>query len=331
VPATVSVLIVAFQHGSYIREAIMSAIEQTVSPLEVIVVDDGSTDDTASVARSISDPRVRVVAQEHEGIERLAATYERGVNLCRGDLIALLEGDDRWPAWKLAQQQSHFVDQRVVVSHGAYEVIGARGTVLRDRVTSNARLHEGTYDALPMQLLASSVMEVTAVIRRAALGEAGGFRQLPGTPHWDYPTFLALAQIGLFAHTSEVVGIWRKHGESGTMRLAGIDLTGADLAMELALKTRAELSAARSLPSEREVRRSWAAASARNILQVSRILLIRRRYGEARGLAWEALRRPIPAAQRARLLAVLAAAVGHFDLERVWRWFRRRSTIEELA
>jgi len=314
---TVSVLMVAFQHGEYIREAITSALEQTKPPLEVVVVDDGSTDDTLSAARLISDPRVRVVAQPHAGIERLAATYERAAALCSGDFIALLEGDDRWPAQKLECQMPHFADSRVVVSHGAYQVIGARGTVLRDRVISDPRLPEG--------------MAVTAVIRRAALRDAGGFSQLPGTPHWDYPTFLALARIGSFAHTSEVVGTWRKHGGSGTITLAGSDLSGSDQAMDLALRTRAELGAAPLLPSEREVRRSWTEASARNVIQVSRILLTRRRYREARGLAWGAIRRPIPVAQRARLLAVLTAAALHFDLERVWRWFGRRSTLEELA
>jgi glycosyltransferase involved in cell wall biosynthesis len=322
---------VAFQHGAYVREAITSALEQTFPPLEVVVVDDGSTDDTVLVARSIADHRVRLVAQRHEGIEALAGTYTRAAALCQGDLVALLEADDRWPVDKLERQVPHFSDSRVVVSHGAYQVIGARGTVLRERVVSDLRLPEGTYDALPLHLLTSYVMAVTAVIRRTALSEIGGFRQLAGTPHWDYPTFLALARTGSFAHTREVVGTWRKHSGSGTMHLAGTDLGGVDQAMGLALLARAELGDGRPLPSERDVRRSWTEASARNVLQVTRILLTRRRYSEARSLAWGAIRRPIPAAQRARLLAVMAAATGHFDLERMSRLLGRHSTIEELA
>ncbi|TMF72449.1 MAG: hypothetical protein E6I18_17000 [Chloroflexi bacterium] len=135
----------------------------------------------------------------------------------------------------------------------------------------------------------------------------------------------------MFSHTRDVVGIWRKHGSSATVALAGRDLGGANLAMTLALQTRQQLVGQRRLPAVGMVRRSWTEASARNIVQVGRILLRERRYAEARRLAWGAMRLKVGAAQRLKMLAIAVAAIGRIDLERISRWRGRRSTIEELV
>jgi glycosyltransferase involved in cell wall biosynthesis len=73
---------------------------QSAPPLEVVVVDDGSTDRTAGVARSFGPP-VRVVPQEARGI---AAAVNHGVRKLRGDLVASVDADDLWPSGKLAVQ-----------------------------------------------------------------------------------------------------------------------------------------------------------------------------------------------------------------------------------
>jgi len=96
----VSVIIPTFNEADYLSEAIRSALHQTHAPLEIIVVDDGSTDQTPSVAASFGDA-IRYDRQPHCG---LSATLNRGVQLAQGDLFAFLDHDDVWVPDKLQKQ-----------------------------------------------------------------------------------------------------------------------------------------------------------------------------------------------------------------------------------
>ena len=93
----VSVLIPCYNAAPYIAEALESVFSQIPAPEEVIVVDDGSTDDSAEVVRAF-DPRVRFDQQPHRGI---GATRNRALQLSSGNLIAFLDADDVWPASSL--------------------------------------------------------------------------------------------------------------------------------------------------------------------------------------------------------------------------------------
>jgi len=97
---TVSVVIPAFNASKYLRAAIRSVIEQTHTPFEVIVVDDGSSDATASIAHRFGAP-VRVLRRPHRGA---GAARNAGIRDARGAFIALLDSDDLWEPDKLAHQ-----------------------------------------------------------------------------------------------------------------------------------------------------------------------------------------------------------------------------------
>lgn len=86
----ISVIISAYNYGPYLADAIQSALGQDWDPLEVIVVDDGSSDDTLAVARRF-EPRVAVIAGGHEGP---AATRNRGIAVARGAYMLHLDADD---------------------------------------------------------------------------------------------------------------------------------------------------------------------------------------------------------------------------------------------
>lgn len=92
---TVSVVIPAYNYIRYLPEAIDSALQQTLPPLEVLVIDDGSTDDTAQVvaARYGQNPRVRYLHQPNAG---LSAARNTGIRHARGEFIAFLDADDLW-------------------------------------------------------------------------------------------------------------------------------------------------------------------------------------------------------------------------------------------
>lgn len=96
----VSVVIPVFDCARYLGDAIASVLAQTRPVAEVLVVDDGSSDESGDVARRFGAP-VRYVRQAHAGI---AAARNRGVELTHGDLLAFLDADDLWLPEKLAVQ-----------------------------------------------------------------------------------------------------------------------------------------------------------------------------------------------------------------------------------
>src|SRR5215813_10638726 len=101
----VSVIIPVYNYDRYLAEAIESVLSQTYQHLEVIVVDDGSTDRSGAVARSFAGRGVRYCYQAHAGI---GPARNKGVELAQGDLIAFLDADDRWPSEKIERQLHAF-------------------------------------------------------------------------------------------------------------------------------------------------------------------------------------------------------------------------------
>ena len=114
---SVSCVIPVYNGEAHLGEAIDSVLGQDPRPLEVIVVDDGSTDATPEVAQSRGDA-VRYVRQANAGPSSARA---HGVQLARGALIALLDADDRWLAGKLARQIAELSARRELsgcMTHG---------------------------------------------------------------------------------------------------------------------------------------------------------------------------------------------------------------------
>jgi glycosyltransferase involved in cell wall biosynthesis len=101
--ALVSVVIPVYNCEAYLGEAIESVLAQTYRPIDVIVVDDGSSDRSAAVARSF--PEIRCCAQPHAGA---GAARNRGVALARGMFLAFLDADDLWARDKLERQMAAF-------------------------------------------------------------------------------------------------------------------------------------------------------------------------------------------------------------------------------
>lgn len=95
---TVSIIIPAYNQSQYLGDAIRSALAQTWTDHEVVVVDDGSTDDTASVCRSFTDPRVRYVWQANRG---LSAARNTGILHADGRFLSFLDSDDQFVPEKL--------------------------------------------------------------------------------------------------------------------------------------------------------------------------------------------------------------------------------------
>jgi hypothetical protein len=100
----VSVVVPAFNVERYLAQAMRCVLAQTYQDLELIVVDDGSTDGSRALAESFDDPRVRVISQANRG---LAGARNTGIRAARGEFVAFLDADDLWRADKLACHVRH--------------------------------------------------------------------------------------------------------------------------------------------------------------------------------------------------------------------------------
>lgn len=102
-PPLVSVIVPAFNASTYIGEALESAIRQTHLNVEILVIDDGSHDDTASIVETVAarDHRVRLLRQSNKGV---AAARNCGIEAARGEYVAPLDADDIWDSTKLEKQ-----------------------------------------------------------------------------------------------------------------------------------------------------------------------------------------------------------------------------------
>ncbi|NEQ55284.1 MAG: glycosyltransferase, partial [Leptolyngbya sp. SIO3F4] len=89
----VSVIIPLYNKASFVRRAVESILAQTITDLEVIVVDDGSTDNSGVIVEGIDDSRLRLVHQENQGP---GAARNHGLALAKGDYVAFLDADDEW-------------------------------------------------------------------------------------------------------------------------------------------------------------------------------------------------------------------------------------------
>jgi glycosyltransferase involved in cell wall biosynthesis len=108
-----SVVVTSYNYRAFVREAVDSALAQSLKPLEVIVVDDGSTDGSAEFLREAyaALPAVKIIATENRG--QLAA-FRTGVEAAQGDVIAFLDADDYWDAGHLASLADGYAAERTV-------------------------------------------------------------------------------------------------------------------------------------------------------------------------------------------------------------------------
>lgn len=316
----VSIVTPAYNHEKFIGDCIESVLRQQYTHWEQIIIDDGSTDGTAEVVRRFSDPRIRYVHQANQGIEALAHTYNRALGMARGSLIAILEGDDAWPAGKLSQQVPYFADPAVVLAFGEERDIDVNGRLASGRSGTSRRrmklprsiLFNDPIRSATVRLLSidglSFIPPSTVVLRRSALEEIGGFQYVPGICPTDIPTFIKLSLMGKFCYTNDVIGYRRRHLSSATLQfLQPMSTTPAKFILERADSPDLGLSE----EQRNRIKRSWRGKASAMEFTTGRMRLLERRWVEARHHFSRALRPGRP--------PILAAAAIGWALS----WFHR--------
>lgn len=343
----VSIITPACDQEHFISAAIESVLVQDFACWEMTVIDDASRDGTAEIAGGYSrrDARIRLIRHgTNWGMGKLAATYNEGLSAGSGEWVAILEGDDAWPPWKLSRQLEELApDAEVILGFGRSLLLSAAGDRLGEvqaGLPAYFRQYFGNFRGPvvePLLLRPCFIHPVTVMVRRAALEKVGGFRQSSGLGLVDYPTFLELARLGPFFGSVEILGCYRRHRDSQSLNRI-VELTAAE--RRLAFEFLPQVNAPRSRELRRRMNRSWALEGARALLTEGRLRLLRGQLRAARGSFRRCLFAERPARWlHPRLLAVKAAALAAMivsflpvRLERIVGWVKRRSaTLLELS
>jgi glycosyltransferase involved in cell wall biosynthesis len=214
----VSVLVASYNYSEYIEECLESVLTQTYRPLQVVVVDDCSTDDSVAVIRRWlervpDDPAtfdVRVLV--HDENRGLSATANHALSMATGKYVALLAADDLWTAEKLAGQVAliEAAPDEVGVVYGKSVKIDTRGLpVVRPGRSRRVPAQGEVFDRLVEKnfVVASSVL-----IRRSCFDEVGVFDE--ALFFEDYDMWLRLARAFKFLYSPEPSTLRRWHDRS---------------------------------------------------------------------------------------------------------------------
>jgi glycosyltransferase involved in cell wall biosynthesis len=212
----VDVVIPVFNGARYLAAAIQSVLAQTLPARRLIVVDDGSSDGSAEIARGLAGGPVElIVVQKANG--GLSSARNAGLAVCRSELVALLDADDVWLPHKLARQVQRFRDSELAnlgVVYCDYDDIDEHDLPLSD--FPSTRLQRGLRGQIKRRLYRGNLVAGSGsavLVRRQCLAEVGGFDEaLPSSEDWEL--WLRLADRYAFDYVEEVLVHLRRHGGS---------------------------------------------------------------------------------------------------------------------
>jgi glycosyltransferase involved in cell wall biosynthesis len=199
--AGVSVIIPTYNHAHFLAGAIDSALAQSCRPRQIIVVDDGSTDDPDAVVAHY--PGVRLIRQSNRG---LAGARNTGLRVSSTPFLLFLDADDRLKEDAIRCGLSLLIENPdAAFAYGAYEICTGRGV-------SPVAFHPAPRDSFASFLRENLIgMHATVLYRRGPLEEVGGFREALGACE-DYDLYLRLAHRFPVVCGSDVLAEYWHHG-----------------------------------------------------------------------------------------------------------------------
>jgi glycosyltransferase involved in cell wall biosynthesis len=220
----VSIITPTYNHERFISDCINSVLNQTYQNWEMIIVDDGSTDNTFRIAEEFAkgESRIKVFTQKNIGIFRLAETYNFALLQSSGKYIAVLEGDDVWLPEKLEKQIPLLEENEdVVLSWGRAFSSSVDLSVdynmdllinRDEKIITNTPVKSACEDFLYINFIPA----LTVILRRSTLESIGGFIQNFNLPLVDLPTWQQIALLGKFSFVDEPLGKWRYYPTQAT-------------------------------------------------------------------------------------------------------------------
>lgn len=213
----VSVIVTAYNLIEYLPETIDNVLQQTYRDFEVIVVDDGSTDNTATWVRQVTDPRVRLIWQSNMG---LAGASNTGVENAKGEYITFLDADDLWEPTKLAKQVA-ILDRCPEIG-----IVYTWVTYMNEEGESTGRVVKSEAEGyIWSQLIEVNQIECgsVAMIRRSCFEKVGLFDTDLKSYVQDWDMWLRLALKYQFKVIREPLVYYRQRNSSGSRKVAAME------------------------------------------------------------------------------------------------------------
>ncbi len=201
----VTVVIPTYNRADFILESVNSVLSQSFQDFEILIVDDGSTDDTLQIIQGLNNPRIRVLPQVHQGV---SAALERGWQEARGKYIGRVDSDDVWlPTLLETLVPIMERDANVGVAYARAQGMDETGRPLAQLVGAPERFPGETLKSL---LYGDFVTPMAVVIRRTAIQQAGGYDEsLIGNEDWDL--WIRIARKDSIAYVPEIRARYRFH------------------------------------------------------------------------------------------------------------------------
>ncbi len=219
----VSIITPTYNHERYIGECIESVLKQTYKNWEMLIVDDASSDKTVEIVKKYAtqDSRIKLIQHnENYGPFRLKDTYNEALKTSKGEYIAILEGDDYWPEYKLEEQVKFFAQNNkdIILNWGNCTVVNNQGKIIfyyKVNLEDNKILNTPVGSVIPVFAnLEYPMSSQSLIIKHWALEKIGGFQGNKELPLVDRPTATKLALEGKFSCIDKNLGFWRRHNNS---------------------------------------------------------------------------------------------------------------------
>jgi glycosyltransferase involved in cell wall biosynthesis len=210
----ISVIIPVFNGNGYLPAAIQSILSQTYRHLEVIAIDDGSTDNSFEILKRFAkiDSRMRIYRNAKN--LNIANTLNRGIKLAKGQYIARMDADDVALPHRIERQIRYLkLHPEIVIVGGQVRTIDTEGRALGRKLfpTSNKQIRESLYTSNPIQ-------HPTAIINRALLPKNFSWYNPALPPAEDYDLFFRLGKYGNYHNLSCFVLQYRQYLGSSTFK-----------------------------------------------------------------------------------------------------------------
>ncbi|HEY8708373.1 MAG TPA: glycosyltransferase family A protein [Burkholderiaceae bacterium] len=208
----VSVIMAMRNAEPYVRQALASVLQETEVPLEVVVVDDGSTDRSRAIVQGIGDPRVRIVDGPRRGV---SASINTGLAAARGDIIMKCDADDLYPPGRIGDQVAWlYAHPEHDAVCGAFSTIDSGGRAVADLCV---RAEDLSAQEISSELRSGTTRTslCTYAIRRSALSAVGLHRDYFETSS-DIDLQLRLGEACRVAYLPENTYFYRLHDASIT-------------------------------------------------------------------------------------------------------------------
>jgi glycosyltransferase involved in cell wall biosynthesis len=227
---TVSVIMAVKNGGDYIHQSLNSVIKQTFSDFEIIVINDGSEDNTLAIVESLNDSRIRVYSQKNRGVARAA---NRGLALARGKYIARIDHDDLWFPERLEKQLAYLTKNPEIV------LVGSAAVILTENGYSERKLEHPTLPAeINWDLLFNNPFVHSSIIfRKDVIKKIGLYFPGPDiTPLDDYNFISRISEEYQVANLQDVLVGYRESPLSLTsdLRSGALQSRNKSLAVKLA-------------------------------------------------------------------------------------------------